>query len=334
MAARIVAIALLVIGMLCSFQASALTAVEDIVLAGQVVARIKDPGEFTSVRERASKIDQRIADAISVEDVGEPKMWARKIDGLWSVGIGETFLLHCYPMDARIYGKSTRQVAGLWKANFKRLFPLAEPTIHMDNPMAGSEAKRELAAAERAARLSKVPGQDWAITSVVLDYLARVRAMPEQTQTVEGADGKQQVIPGYNDEKTRLAIALISDIAWQRSNARNYPDQMLSGHTPGKCNNPKCPVCTKAKAVAIERHSEQFDEVNRLIAATLALPGVTRTVTNGFRLVRMLSEDDYASKRVYIAYTLVCKVRSKLAIAEKSLAAPVEAAPAGAVSGG
>ncbi len=324
MTAKSIALSFTPIVILSCLHVAAWGAAENIVLAGQIAAQIKDRGEFASVRERAGRIDQRISQAISVEDVGQPKVWTKKIDGLWSVSIGDTFLMHCYPADASIYGKTTRQIIGLWKANFKRLFPLAEPSIHMDNPLAGSEAERELATAARAARLSQVPGNDWAITSVVLDYLAQVRSMPEARQTVLGEGEEEETIPCYDDEKTNLAIALISDIAWQQSNAEHYPEQMLSGHTPGKCEDPDCEICARAKAAAIERHEEQFDEVNRLIAATIAVRGSVTTVTNGFRLVRVQSEDDYLSKRVYVAYTLVKKVRGKLATAEKSLPPAME----------
>ena len=48
--------------------------IEQVVVASKVVARIASPGEYGSLLQRVAKIDQRVTQAISVEDVGSPRM--------------------------------------------------------------------------------------------------------------------------------------------------------------------------------------------------------------------------------------------------------------------
>jgi hypothetical protein len=107
---------------------------EDIVLANQVAARLRHPGPFGSITQRAAKVNQNINDAFEREDVGHPQMALRLEDGAWTLYIGKTRLLSVYAQDAAPSGKTTRELAGIWLSNFKRLFPLAEPVIHMDDP--------------------------------------------------------------------------------------------------------------------------------------------------------------------------------------------------------
>ncbi len=116
---------------------------EDIVLASQVAARIRHPGPFDSITQRAAKVNQNINNAFAREDVGRPQMSLREEAGLWAIYIGKTRLLCVFPEDAGPNGKTAKQLASIWLGNFARLFPLAEPVIHMDDPFGqGSNGPR------------------------------------------------------------------------------------------------------------------------------------------------------------------------------------------------
>ncbi|MBC7289085.1 MAG: hypothetical protein H5T86_13810, partial [Armatimonadetes bacterium] len=106
---------------------AAALAAEPVILAGEIVCRLADPGEYGSVSHRVAAVDKRICDAISYEDVGNPQMKVAKRNGRWAVYIGRTYLVSVYPLDAKHYNLPEQQVAQMWASRFKKLFPLSQP---------------------------------------------------------------------------------------------------------------------------------------------------------------------------------------------------------------
>ncbi len=101
----------------------------DIVVAGKIVARVRDKGPYGSVMQRRAAVDKQIAEAISKKEVGVPQMSLRQENGLWTIYCGTTRLMSVYPAEAEANGLEERELAALWLRNFERELPNAEPTV-------------------------------------------------------------------------------------------------------------------------------------------------------------------------------------------------------------
>jgi len=275
---------------------------EAIIVAGKVVARISSPGQFDSVYQRAAKIDKRITQAISVEDVGDPNMYIAEVAKTPAIFIGKTMLMRVYADDAVRHGISKWQLARIWKGNFAAQFPLAEPVIRMS----GEEASRELARAQArtaAAAQVTIPVRDWAIVAVVLDHVSRARLLSE---------------PVFERELPKITQAIYADILQAASNARK---DMVSGpppHAPGECPEPGgCPACRQAKNASIQR-----DDQHAAAACPPAPRSVQRRIQGGLKLMRSVTEQRYLRDRKMVAYTLVKSVHQTLGRPQRPVRGP------------
>ncbi len=105
-----------------------------IVIANRVACRLRDPGKEGGLVQRETGVNKQITEAFASEDVGHPNIridYAGKNPGIY---IGKTFLVYVYPGDAAPNGVTQKQLAQTWAHQFKVLFPLAEPVIHMEDP--------------------------------------------------------------------------------------------------------------------------------------------------------------------------------------------------------
>ena len=263
---------------------------EDVVIAGKVAARISCPGGFADTSQRAADIDRRIGDAISIEDVGSPKMRVADRNGNPAVFVGKTYILTAYPQDARPYKLSPQQLAKSWATQIGRLLPLAEPSIHMGNPLAGSELAREQARAAASASIS-VPSQRWAITDIVLADIARARALSEAdyaSQRTAIVGGINKVVVGYLTRERTGGASLVTP-----------------PHKPGCCPQPGgCPACQAAMKSAGEAAAE---------AAPRSVPGaMARRIVGGLKLMRAVDEPRYKRDRAMVAYTIIRTIEKSL----------------------
>lgn len=264
--------------------------VQEIVVANKVVARIVAPGEFGSVSRRAAKIDQRIAQAISVEDVGSPKMSVRQASGVPTIFIGKTMLMRVYPEDAKRYNVSPAQIAKQWAGNLARQFPLAEPCIHMGKGAAASELARAQARAAAAANV-KVPPQDWAIVAVVLDHIARSRVL---------------AAPVFERELPAITKRIHEDIKQNAENLRQGKPLPTPPHAPGTCPQPGgCPACRSAKAAAVGGSPSSDEGIS-------VPPVVERRIEGGLKLMRIVNDQRYRRDRAMVAWTIVKAARKQL----------------------
>ncbi|MBM3501636.1 MAG: hypothetical protein FJX74_23530, partial [Armatimonadetes bacterium] len=62
----------------------------DVILANKLVCRLRDAGGYGSVSERGSAVEKNVVEALSVENVGNPRMSIRTVGGLPAVYIGGT----------------------------------------------------------------------------------------------------------------------------------------------------------------------------------------------------------------------------------------------------
>jgi len=270
---------------------------QDIVLAGKVVVRISAPGPFGSVVQRAAKIDQRVTQAISVEDVGDPSMYITTVGGHPGVFIGKTMLVKVYSGDAAYHGVSKWRLARTWKGNFAKYFPMAEPCTRLSKDAASGELARAQARTAASAKVT-IPPQDWAIVAVTLDHLARARPLVQSLFEQELPDRVQQI---YDD----IAQSIINA---QQGRALPKPP-----HYPGTCPQlGGCPACQAAKHAAVAR---QTLEVGGIAAEEGVLPvpkRVRRRIESGLKLLRSVDHDRYQRDRVMVASTLVKEARKAL----------------------
>ncbi len=292
---------------------------ENIVVANSVVARISCAGEHASVVERAAKIDQRIVQAISTENVGKPAMSIATSGGHPAIYIGKSFLLKVYPEDAAAYKCPPAQLAKQWSDNFTRLFPLAQPAIHMSSPTNASEQARSEAALKRAANVT-VPAADWAIVAVIIDHFDLAREL--------GAEELQQVL-------CMLGTRVYEDIRQAVWNAAGGVKAPALPHEPGKCPEPGCcPGCRAAMAAIVAPPTEigasaALEPAKTEATAMATTPedeveiplGVRRRIEGGIKLMCMVDQDRYLRDRVMVAHTILKATRKELPLAQAAVCA-------------
>jgi len=109
----------------------------DVVIAGRIVARIRDKGAYASLAERATKIDQRIADVISFEDTQKPQVSLKRVGGLYHVFVGKRDVIAVFPADAKPQKIDPKALAAIWMKNIKTALPFATPVTKLKYAGAG-----------------------------------------------------------------------------------------------------------------------------------------------------------------------------------------------------
>ena len=281
-------------------------AAEPVILAGEIVCRLADPGPFGSLAQRVAAVDKRICDAISYEDVGNPKMKVAKRQGRWSVFIGKTFLLSVYPLDAKHYGLPAKKVAYMWSGRFKKLFPLAQPVTKMKHAP-GTLPPEEAAKHERlpTCKPAKVPREHWGLINRWLVVLWKVRSASKEE---------------YADEQGRYEAEIIATAA------RHYfvPAKPCDCHEPGTCPALKdCPKCQEAMKEAVEVPPQAKEQSHKLVMAMAADPITRRTIRRAFDYVRQIDGHRFHRERVRVAWSLWQKLaaRAKILLARERLSA-------------
>jgi len=166
----------------------------DVTLANRLVCRLRDPGGYGSVSERGSAVEKNVVEALSVEDVGHPRMWTTTEGGYPAIYIGGTFLVQVRPGDAAGTGSSTSGLARQWLAAFKQQFPRAQPVTKMGTDGGGKAAgtggggaapppKRQVVIPEEDKALVEEVGRLLGDTRVLeaADFEARGKAIAAET---------------------------------------------------------------------------------------------------------------------------------------------------------
>jgi hypothetical protein len=100
---------------------------QDIVVAGKIVARVRDRGAYSSTMERAQKINANIVECISRKEVGVPKMALKEEGSVPTIYCGTTMLIKVYAGDAKPNGVPPKTLALAWMKNLERELPNCEP---------------------------------------------------------------------------------------------------------------------------------------------------------------------------------------------------------------
>ncbi len=108
----------------------------DIVLAGRIVARLRDKGDYDSLAQRAAKVDQRMADVISYENTQNPQVSVKPVAGLYHVFVGKRDVIAVFPGDAAPQKLDPKTLAIRWMTNIKVALPLTTPVTKI-KPITG-----------------------------------------------------------------------------------------------------------------------------------------------------------------------------------------------------
>lgn len=266
---------------------SSALAAEPVILAGQIVCRLADPGTHSSVTARVSAVDQRICEAISNEDVGEPKMLIAKKNNLWSVFIGKTFLVSVYPLDAKYYNLPADKVAALWAAKFKELFPQAEPAVRFRARQAAGGHLAPPSTKPTAERPAvKVPPEHWGLVDRYMLLLWQARTAPE-------------------DQKDSAAQRIQGEILETASLHHFAPPQPTQGEEPGTCNALRqCAGCQADMRAALEVPQDKHDAAKALAWMLSGDQIAIRAIQQTLEYVQRIDQPRFMAERVRISWTL------------------------------
>ncbi len=104
---------------------------ENINIANGLVARIRTPGPYANLKERAAAIDKAIAEVISTQDTQNPQVSLKEVDGRWHIFVGPVKVIGIYPAEAEANAIDARELAAIWAYNIKQRLPLTTPVSKM-----------------------------------------------------------------------------------------------------------------------------------------------------------------------------------------------------------
>ena len=201
LSAGLAALALATLGSMAVAQDSEL-----IYCGGTTVARIRGPGQYNSIYERAKEINKALNDCISGKDTNHPKTSVKKKDGLWTIYAWDKPVLSVQPEEAKANGVDQKKLAEMWKSALHKGLKNATPVSKMEDPFGGytydkprtpktegaqpEPTVRESSTPERVAQATGTPGVTPGSRSVggatgpvdllsVLATFNQVRAMTE-----------------------------------------------------------------------------------------------------------------------------------------------------------
>ncbi len=175
----------------------------NIVLANGVVARIRTAGQYGSMYERETRINQRLVSALSNElaNIFPPKMKVAKADGRYTVSVGNTWLIQVYPEDASGARTDVKSLAYQWKDNFAARLPWAVSPSKVpagyplpklpDGPVATGPVP------------SGLPAHDEPLVGAMVREMTKIRAMSEAefTQKTKALEaGMLAMVVGYRQQ--------------------------------------------------------------------------------------------------------------------------------------
>jgi len=99
----------------------------NIVVAGEIVARVRGKGPYESIEHRAAAIDEVINDVIAAEDLENLEVSLKEMDGLWTVFVGDKRIMSVYPAEAEANQVTPQVLGSIWVKNLEAQLPTAKP---------------------------------------------------------------------------------------------------------------------------------------------------------------------------------------------------------------
>ncbi len=98
----------------------------DVVVGGEVVARVREQGAHESVQARAAAIDEAINQALAAaDDPAAMDVTLEQIDGLWTILIDGRQVMAVYPAEAEANGMAPEVLGAIWVRKLKDALPAA-----------------------------------------------------------------------------------------------------------------------------------------------------------------------------------------------------------------
>lgn len=96
----------------------------DIVVGGEIVARVRDQGTYESVQHRAAAADEAINQILaSTEDPASLEVSLEQVDGMWTILLDGKAVLSVYPAEAEANGMTPEMLGSIWVRKFRDSLP-------------------------------------------------------------------------------------------------------------------------------------------------------------------------------------------------------------------
>ncbi|HUS81257.1 MAG TPA: hypothetical protein VM283_08310 [Armatimonadota bacterium] len=112
----------------------------DIKVGNEIVARVRDTGQYGSVQARAEAINQAIGEALEGQDPAALEVSLKQVDGLWTVFIADKRIMSVLPAEAEANGMAPHVLGSIWVEKFKQALPSAQTggtvtVVDLGNPL-------------------------------------------------------------------------------------------------------------------------------------------------------------------------------------------------------
>lgn len=111
----------------------------DIIVGGEIVARVRDAGTYETVEHRAAAIDEKINEVLAAtDDPGSLEVSLEQVDGLWTILIGGQQIMSVYQAEAEANGMTPEMLGAVWVRKLKDALPGATgaPVTEIGEPAA------------------------------------------------------------------------------------------------------------------------------------------------------------------------------------------------------
>ncbi|MEN6302817.1 MAG: hypothetical protein ABFD96_08850 [Armatimonadia bacterium] len=235
----------------------------DISLGGALVARLRDPGSFKTVDERAASVDKVLIEVISKEDTQHPQVMLRQKGNLWTVYAWDRPVMAVYPAEAAANKMTEKQLGLQWANKLRAQLPKATPCSKLPPEQLGYGKPVKVAAtattpvavkpATAAPPAKPVAATAKPVAAVVKPAAAVVKpaaATVRPTSTMTGGESGAMLLI-VDAMRTAREMNDQDWTAQKEAMARGlYGD--LSYYLTGKGEAPKLPATTVVKPVTVK----------------------------------------------------------------------------------
>ncbi len=111
----------------------------EVIVANHLIARARCAPEGMSISQRVAKVDMRIVNIISYENLQPPDIHIEDEGGIPAIYVGKYLFMYVYPGDAEPNGCTPQQLAQMWAKNATEWLPESQPYLTQaqfaaDNP--------------------------------------------------------------------------------------------------------------------------------------------------------------------------------------------------------
>ena len=109
----------------------------NIVVGGDIVARVRAQGAADSVEARAATINQAVQTACATGNPAGLEVSLKQVDGLWTVFIADQRVMSVYPAEADANGLPPHVLGSIWVEKFKNALPKVSNVnvVDLGNPV-------------------------------------------------------------------------------------------------------------------------------------------------------------------------------------------------------